>query len=210
MMDHRRKARSGDDAGSTRDRILVSALEAFSESGYEGASTREIARLAGVNQGLISYYFGNKLALWKAAVNRAFAELAEGLGDELKSPDQRSETDRLRTLLRRYVRFAGEHPAFVRIMNDEGKRAGARTDWLVEHHSRPFFAALAERIEQAQAAGLLDRHVAPIHSIYMLIGAATLIFHQAQECRRLSGEDATAAEAIEAHADALEALIFGA
>ena len=41
-----------------RDRLLEAALEALRTKGFAGASTRAIAALAGVNPGLIFYYFG--------------------------------------------------------------------------------------------------------------------------------------------------------
>ena len=70
-----------DDETSTRDHILDVALEAFSELGFDGASTRTIAARVGVNQGLIPYYFGTKETLWREAVDRAFSELRSGVGD---------------------------------------------------------------------------------------------------------------------------------
>ena len=51
----------------TRERILVAALQAFAEKGYDGATTREIASRAGVNLGLLQYHFGGKPKLWQAA-----------------------------------------------------------------------------------------------------------------------------------------------
>ena len=44
---------------------------------------------------------------------------------------------------------------------------------------------------------------------YILIGAATQLFHQGPEFRRLSGLDPLDEEVIEAHADALVALFVG-
>jgi len=41
-----------------RARLLEAALEALRTKGFAGASTRAIAALAGVNPGLIFYYFG--------------------------------------------------------------------------------------------------------------------------------------------------------
>ena len=59
----------------TRSRIVEAALEVFTERGFEGASTRKIASRAGVNHGLIPYYFGNKKKLWQAAVDDAFGDM---------------------------------------------------------------------------------------------------------------------------------------
>ena len=43
-----------------RSRILDAATKLFAEIGYEGASTRQIAKEAGANMAMINYYFGSK------------------------------------------------------------------------------------------------------------------------------------------------------
>lgn len=43
-----------------RVNILEAAEKLFSELGYEGASTRQIAKEAGANMSMINYYFGSK------------------------------------------------------------------------------------------------------------------------------------------------------
>lgn len=47
----------------TRERIVQAAVEEFGTKGYAGARTAGIAARAGVNQQLISYYFGGKRGL---------------------------------------------------------------------------------------------------------------------------------------------------
>ena len=111
------------DSESTRERILAAALEIFSEQGFEGARTRDIAERADANLGLIKYYFDTKESLWKAAVDRAFAELVEGVGS-LADPDGSDDREFVEQLIRRFVRFSARNPAFMRLMNDEGKRDG--------------------------------------------------------------------------------------
>src|SRR6478609_10341494 len=54
------------DAERTRAAILDAALVEFGEHGYAGARTGAIARRAGVNAQLISYYFDGKQGLYKA------------------------------------------------------------------------------------------------------------------------------------------------
>jgi AcrR family transcriptional regulator len=56
------------DASSIRDRILHAAFAAFMRSGYEGASTAEIARLAHVSKRDLYAHFGSKQAMLAACV----------------------------------------------------------------------------------------------------------------------------------------------
>ena len=50
----------------TRQRLLEAAIELFAELGYERASTRVIARRAGVSLPALQYYFGGKEGLHRA------------------------------------------------------------------------------------------------------------------------------------------------
>jgi len=53
---------------STRDALLRSAEQLFTEKGYSAVSTRELAELAGVNLGAIQYHFGSKAQLFVETV----------------------------------------------------------------------------------------------------------------------------------------------
>ncbi|TCT12041.1 TetR family transcriptional regulator [Tepidamorphus gemmatus] len=68
---------SGRAAGATRDRLIDAALDAFGRYGFDAASTREIARLAGTNLAAIPYHFGGKEGL-HIAVARHIADEVHG------------------------------------------------------------------------------------------------------------------------------------
>ena len=55
-------------AASTRARILDTALSLFSDGGYDKVSVRDIAQAAQVNVAAISYHFGGKPGLYRAAM----------------------------------------------------------------------------------------------------------------------------------------------
>jgi AcrR family transcriptional regulator len=67
-----RRAPQGDarrrDPERSRRLILEAASSEFADKGYAGARVAEIAKRAGVNQQLISYYFGGKQGLYDALV----------------------------------------------------------------------------------------------------------------------------------------------
>jgi len=197
---------------STREHILQVALEAFSIHGFDGASTRAIATEAGVNQGLIPYYFGTKQALWREAVDRAFEELHAAIGeiDLLPVTDEGSpDRSAVARMIRRYVAFVARHPEFVRLMHEEGKRKGPRMRWLVDRHVRPLMEGLTKTFAQVGEATGMPSGIEPIHLNYIFVGAVAMIFHQAPECQRLADYDPTTPSAVEAHADALVQLFLG-
>lgn len=195
---------------ATRERILDGALVAFAEKGFDGATTREIARRAGVPLGLVQYYFGSKLKLWQAAVDRAFGDIQGGLdiGVELDGADD-PRIERIRAGIRAHVQFVGRNPEFVRLMHDEGKRRGPRMRWIVDRHVKPMFAQLIPVIRLLQQIGRLPDSVDPLHFAYGLIGAIDTVFHQAEECRRVTGGDPSDPAFIESHSQAVEWMLLG-
>ena len=56
-------------APSTRERILAEALHLFAESGYGGASMRELARRVGVRESSLYNHFTGKAAILEAIVS---------------------------------------------------------------------------------------------------------------------------------------------
>lgn len=55
------------DREESRQRLLTAAVHCFAEHGFSKTSTRSIAEAAGVNIAAISYYFGDKAGLYRAA-----------------------------------------------------------------------------------------------------------------------------------------------
>jgi TetR/AcrR family transcriptional regulator len=184
---------------STRDKILATALRVFAERGFDGARTRDIAREADANLGLITYYFGNKETLWREAVSHAFAELQADLAAVSPSGDARVQLEQLG---RRFVRFVARRPEFMCLMNDEGKRDSPRMRWLADHFVRPMSEVVRAQVERAQAQGFFPG-ISPVSLHYIVVGAAGLIFSEAPECRYMTGVDPTDPEFAEQHAEAL-------
>ena len=196
-------------SNDTPERILQAALATFSENGFEGARTRDIAAKANVTLGLVQYHFGNKEKLWKSAVERAFGDLSAGLDRLLKSTRPRDERELLRLLIRSHVDFVAENTEFIRIMHDEGKRRGPRMRWIADRYVKPLFNKITPLIARAQDKGVLLSGVDPAHFVYILVGAVGMIFHQAEECKRVAGIDPADSTAVIAHGRAVEALFLG-
>ncbi|MDJ0789772.1 MAG: TetR family transcriptional regulator [Myxococcota bacterium] len=187
--------------------MLDAALAAFSELGFDGASTRAIAARAGVNQGLIPYYFGTKEALWQAAVDRAVSELGGILSAATEAEDPAAAREQL---IRQLVRFAARRPEFSRLMTDEGKRDGARMRWIVDRHVKPLFEAARGPVTSATLPPGAPSDVDPVLVHYAILGAATHLFHQAPEVARVAGIDVSDPKVVSDFEDLLVALFAGA
>src|SRR5919205_2006723 len=64
-------------AAERKDEVLDAALVEFAERGYEGTSTEDIARRAGISQPYLFRLFGTKKELFKATATRCFRETLE-------------------------------------------------------------------------------------------------------------------------------------
>ena len=112
----------------TQRRLLDAATDAFSENGFKGTSTREIADRAGVHHPLITYHFKNKDLLWRTAADRIFRDFNIAL---VKAITQVSEFDpklRAETFIRTYVRYAYNNPALHKIILQESSHPSDRLD----------------------------------------------------------------------------------
>jgi len=65
----------------TRDALVQAALEVFGRDGFNAASTRDIAKLAGTNQALINYHFKGKQGLYLAVFEHIASQMMQGVGN---------------------------------------------------------------------------------------------------------------------------------
>ncbi len=106
----RRGRRPGE--SKTRSAILVAARRLFADQGYDGASIRDIAAQAGVDPALVHHFYGNKEALFTAAMH--LPNLPEQLGAALASDPAARAEGRLGELLVRTVVALWEDKALQR------------------------------------------------------------------------------------------------
>jgi TetR/AcrR family transcriptional regulator len=140
----------------TQQKLLDAAIEAFSENGFKGTSTRDIAERAGVHHPLITYHFKNKDRLWRAAADRVFYDFNKSVVKAMAAVPNVDPRAKAVAFVRTYLQFSRTHPALHRIILQEANYSSDRLDWLVENHLRPLFneirTALAELQDQGVAA----------------------------------------------------------
>ncbi len=163
-------------SGSPRDparnqgRILGAATEEFARCGLSGARVDRIAARAGANKRMLYYYFGNKDALFLAALEAEYARIRSA-ERELRLADLEPEA-----AIRRLVRFTWDyylaHPEFLTLLNNENlhqARHLKRSKHIAAMHS-PFVATLREVLRRGVAAGKFRRGVDPVQ-LYISIAA---------------------------------------
>jgi TetR/AcrR family transcriptional regulator len=193
--------------------LLESALVEFGAKGFDGASTRTIALRVQAHQPQINYHFESKTVLWMAAVDHLFGLLREAFDGVIPATPTDVDAPRLAAAfadaIRRFVRFAAEHPELNQIMVHEGTAASDRLTWMTETHVKPVFDAIGPAWQILRDAGV----GAPIDTeilYYVLVGAASLPYVNAPEVRLLTGQDPKNPAWIDAHAKGLVAILLPA
>jgi len=138
----------------TQQKLLDAATEAFSENGYKGTSTRDIAERAGVHHPLITYHFKNKNQLWKAATGRMFREFNISLAKAMAEVPEIDPKARAETFIRTYVKYSFSQPALHKIILQESSYPSDRLDWMVESHLKPLYEIVVEQLTKLQELGV--------------------------------------------------------
>lgn len=186
-------------AEQTRERILDTAVELFSTRGYDGVSVRSVELEAGIKRGLVGYHFGAKEALWKATMTHLFQQLPT-LSEEAISAMQDLPGDaQFRVHVTRFIQFSASHPQVSRVIIQEGRHHSWRLEFLLENFVKPRIRWIDEA-----SGGRLNAH-----SLYILIGASTLVFDVAAECESLFGIDPTTDEFVRDHARQVCDMLLG-
>ena len=138
----------------TQQKLLNAAIEAFSENGFKGTSTRDIAERAGVHHPLITYHFKNKDQLWRAAADHIFGAFSKALVHAAEEHRDMCPKSRMSALIRVYVQYAKSQPALHKVMIQEASYPNARLDWLIDTHLKPVFEATFGMLRKLQELGV--------------------------------------------------------
>jgi len=103
---------------SKEENILFAAEKLFAEKGFEGTSTREIAKAANVNISMISYYFGSKEKLYEKLVEYRMSEAQFFSKDILERTDI-NEWEKVEKIVDQFAGKVRHHKCFYRIMQRE-------------------------------------------------------------------------------------------
>jgi AcrR family transcriptional regulator len=166
----------------TRDRLLKAAIEVFSTEGFVGATTREIARIAGVNEVTLFRYFPSKEQLLGAVAQHITALKSEALAHQEEwTQDLRRDLLHYATL---HDKMLEEYEALIRMFIGEAQRHPQEALQVLQQSFLPLreqlIAYLRNCIERGSVrpdvdlplavdqftgmllAGMVRRHVVPI------------------------------------------------
>lgn len=101
-----------------REKIFQAGKVLFAEKGFEAVSVRDITGAAGVNNSMISYYFGGKEGLYEAIFEGGFSSMLNFLNEKerlFKMPPR----ERLAFIISKIVEIHTLHPEMTRLLHHE-------------------------------------------------------------------------------------------
>jgi AcrR family transcriptional regulator len=148
-------------AAARRAAIVDAALRVFGEGSYDGATTAEIARAAGVSEPILYRHFGSKRELYFACLDEMWRSLREEVERVIAGePDAREWLFAVpRAILE--LRERGVHPnqLWIQALSEAGEDEEIRR--YVRKHMREVHRFVAELYRRSQESGGLpaDRDV---------------------------------------------------
>lgn len=152
----------------TRVRLIEAATQVFALWGVQGATTREIARVAGVNEVTLFRHFASKEQLLKAVIENVLALQIEALAH----PE--AWTNDLYTDLRHYAQLYNAmleaQEDLIRTFIGEAKRHPEAARRVMQEAAKPLREKLVAYLQSGQVRGTVRQDIDPVLAIDMFTG----------------------------------------
>ncbi|MDA8169522.1 MAG: TetR/AcrR family transcriptional regulator [Nitrospiraceae bacterium] len=140
-------------ARGTREKLLEAGLRLFSEKGYLGSTTKDIALRAGVAELTLFRHFSSKEALFKEIINSyTFLPALKGLLPELQ---EMAYEDALALIAKKFLNRLSERRELIRIMYSEMQLYPSKVKEIYHNFIDELTRTLASYFEHLQERGVL-------------------------------------------------------
>ncbi|HZS06086.1 MAG TPA: TetR family transcriptional regulator [Blastocatellia bacterium] len=179
---------SGEDR---RQQIIDVAIQLFSQRGFRGTTTREIALAAGVNEAIIFRHFATKHDLYSAIIDqKACTEELQSLEVEVEEAMRRGDDRRVFETIAFHILEKHEHDdAFMRLLFYSALEGHELSDIFFRNQVSRHHRRMAEYIRKRVADGAF-RRVDPLTATRAFFGM--VIYHA--QTNKLYGRDHPANE----------------
>jgi TetR/AcrR family transcriptional regulator len=202
-----RRRRPRATAVHNRKAILDAALTLLSTHGYEGTTTRAVAKEAGLAPGHLSKYFPSKDALWRSVIeeyNRELHAILDATTDASGSPQAIA-----RSILPRFLRFFAVNHRMTRLMLQEFSTSSPRHDWVVQQVGLPVWRRLRPLFEALHSSRSHAGNLGGAFGYFSLIGSALVFFGSSPEVRAIAGIDPDDESTVDRYIDYVIDTFFG-
>ena len=158
-------------ANDTKERILVAALEMFSQNGYAGTNVRELSASLGLVKSGVYKHFESKEAIWNALLDQMITYYADHFGSAEHLPPIPDSLEGLVTMTMQMVNFTVHDEKIImtrKVLTLEQFRDECARDLATKH----FLTGLTEMFTQV-FTGMMDQGLLRRDDPAMLVFAYT-------------------------------------
>jgi AcrR family transcriptional regulator len=143
---------------STQKRIIEAAVKIFSEKGFEGATTSEIAQEAGVAEGTIFRHFGTKKGILQSILLRAVdsfqePDLVVSLARMIEQKRDEAGFYFLMDQIGDQLHTIQQHLPMLKLLFYEAQFHAEIKETMLKRIARPIIDLLSDSIRQKQSLG---------------------------------------------------------
>ncbi len=155
---------------STKEKILNSAIKIFIEKGFSDTKMRDIADKAGINKGLLHYYFKSKKALFTEVIKTSAQDFFPKLDRILRS--DKNFFEKIELVVDEYIEMLLKNPHFPPfIINELNHNADIFIDTLLDAVSIPDRAFVFSMILDEISKGTIK----PVNPLHLILDTLSLI-----------------------------------
>jgi AcrR family transcriptional regulator len=158
-------------AEDRREQIIEVAVRLFSQKGFRGATTKEIALAAGVNEAIIYRHFATKSELYAAIIDRkansaGMKKLRNSLADAMEQSDDRQVFE---TLAFHIIEFHERDDTAMRLLLYSALEGHELAEMITRNYILKTHQQVAEYVKKRMADGAF-RRMDPIVAVRGFMG----------------------------------------
>jgi AcrR family transcriptional regulator len=173
MRKNRRIANGRTSARERQASIIAAAATLFAAKGFNGTTTREIAKTAGISEALLFKHFPTKRALY-AAILAEKVQLSQLMASVEEAAEKRDDA-RVFTLIAGFRIHRGADPSLLRLLLFSALEGHELSDMFFRNRHRVFYEYLAGYIGLRAREGVF-RPVDPLLAAQAFIGM--VVYHR--------------------------------
>ncbi len=185
---------SGDER---RIQILEVAIKLFSQRGFSGTTTKEIARLAGVSEAMVFKHFANKQELYSAILDHKACDrqFQNRFDDLVKKTEAKDDFGVFYTMALNALKNHSEDCDFMRLMLHSALEEHELARMFFESFITDMYRFLSDYIRQRQADGAF-REIEPMIVVRSFMGMFVhhslhnILWDKEQRILEISNEEA--------------------
>ncbi len=161
------------DADQTRRNILEVAAREFADKGLDGARIDEIAEKTNSSKRMIYYYFGGKVELYRAVLERSYAGIRES--EMAADFETLPAVEAMRAHIEQSFDYQNSHPEFARLVMNENIHRAEHLKHVegIKDRNKMVISSLQKITDKGVAEGSFRGDIDPI-DLHLSISALCL------------------------------------